>query len=737
MLDHDAHARALDAYRGYNDSPLQRRLRQAAPVLVGAVYWNPQRDCAERIRYELQRIRETGFTFVRFHCTAPKERDDGSWDFSYPDLRFDLAHEVGLGVYPHFSFMQPSRVALAQAGLTPAQAKELGYRDERVAAAIRRRSRAILEHYKDHPAILAYPLSGEPGTGNRTLATEGDRADFRRWLQEHYPDPAAVHRAWLIYPDVDAELHIQEGKELLRIATWDDAVRIAAGIAPRQAGAALAVTAFGRHELFGANRDITRFRADATSAKLRWVAEQVKEVDPDRPCGHGAHQFFYAAGELAWDQHQGGRQGDFHTASIHPSWHFESVRGELERPHYIQSRLTADIFKGGYTNAYETVGGPVQYSGGYGNHMDADLMRKLMLQFLAAGNEGSAFWSWTWRPGGIEAGEYGLLSLSGRVTPWAEEAGRIATAMERYRQEIWHWEIDPELGILRSWDTETVLTCEPRRHDLQDGPTPWSRGPAQQHVRAWIGAGRAAIDGQVDFQYLVDDEILGGLAEVYPAIMLPHARCMSDALLERLLAYVEAGGRLIADVQCAFEDQWGKIRVPGPGSLQHRLFGAWIDAIHDARTRPLALDGVDCPGFYGNLVTDGARVLRRFDNGAPAVSEYRFGRGSATLIACDIARACWQDPDPRLVAILADCYRGPAPRRYHCAVPTSYRRRHGDADHYFIVNDGPARSTVLRVYDACYDQVEDVLGGTTQPGEGSIAVDVPAYGGIWLRCRRA
>ena len=75
-----------------------------------------------------------------------------------------------------------------------------------------------------------------------------------------------------------------------------------------------------------------------------------------------------------------------HTTSIHLSWHFESVAGEVDLPVYLQARATRDYFKAGFTSAFETTGGAVQFSGGYGNHMDVGLMRRLCLH-LAAGNK--------------------------------------------------------------------------------------------------------------------------------------------------------------------------------------------------------------------------------------------------------------------------------------------------------------------------------------------------------------
>ncbi len=95
--------------------------------------------------------------------------------------------------------------------------------------------------------------------------------------------------------------------------------------------------------------------------------------------------------------------------------------------------------------------------------MDADLMRKLMFTYLASGNQNIAFWDWIPRSRGIEAGEYRMVSLSGRITEWAKEAGTISRKMQRYSDEIWAAYEQLHFGLLRSWDSEPICLLEPPR----------------------------------------------------------------------------------------------------------------------------------------------------------------------------------------------------------------------------------------------------------------------------------
>ncbi len=166
------------------------------------------------------------------------------------------------------------------------------------------------------------------------------------------------------------------------------------------------------------------------------MLDLIREIDPAHAIAIGAHQLFANQPLLRWDIPKWAKLGDLFTSSIHLSWHFELVDGEVDRPVYMQARLTRDADKQGWTSCYETTGGPVQYSGGFGNAMTPGLMRRLMLSYLAAGNQNIAFWTWNPRPGGWEGGEYGMIDLAGDLTPWAEEAGLVTKAMHRWHDEL-------------------------------------------------------------------------------------------------------------------------------------------------------------------------------------------------------------------------------------------------------------------------------------------------------------
>jgi beta-galactosidase len=713
---------AEQAYRQLNDSPVQRRLREQREWFIGAVYWRPgDYEPGELVR-ELRRMRELGFNIVRFHTADPEQTAPGAYDFTRTDAWLDAAAEAGIGVILHAGGGKPTEEACAAQGLTRDYYDRCHLDEPGPLAVLEQRLGPICDRYRRHGSLYAWGMLGEPNPVLGSLDNDYDRARFADWLRRRYDSLEALDAAWNIYPEA-GRLLVESFEEAWRLAEPNVAGKIS-----------------GAHRakyVYGAQRDKLRYLADKDIARTRAVVETVRRHDPDHPLTVGSHQLFYNPAQLAWDVAERARAADLHFTSIHLSWHFEQVAGEVDRPVYMQARLTRDAFKGGWTSAYETTGGPVQYSGGYGVGMSAGLMRRMALSYLAAGNVNIAFWTWNHRPGCWEAGEYGLASLSGRLTPWAQEAGKVARGMERWHEELWEATAEPRVGLVQSWDTEAILTLEPQRHDLRDGPTEHSRGTATQAQRASIGAARAMVNAHVPFEYVTTAELSEGIAAVYPTLLVPHARAVSAELVDVLRDYVEKGGRVIVDVQFAFVDPWGKMHPAGEGGSQERLLGAWVDNVHDARTRPMRLGDIEVEGFFADVEVTRARVLARFADGGPAVTEHRLGRGSAVLVGFDAARMCHRPGRSAVERLLAELARGDAPPSWTCDAPLAFRLSAPGADHYFLLNDGPSRPALLRAFDRRYAAGEDVIEQKPIDVSGTLAVQLPERSGVWARFERA
>ncbi len=721
-ISSQAARKARQARMAMNDSPMQQRLRQERAWFIGPVYWKPGDYEPAEVERELTRIRDLGFNMVRFHTADPVETAPGEYDFSRPDEWMAIAEEVGLGVFLHVPLANPSDGILTRHGLTREQFERFGAEEPGVQAALEDVIRPVASHFADHPALMGWGGLGEPNAQQGDIENDYDRQRFGRWLEDKYGTLDALDEAWTLYPE--------KGKPVAD--SFAEAWKAVAGF--RADWQVSGVHMAKRN--YGAGRDILRYLTDKSVDRTRLVAELVSKYDPNHPVSVGSHQLFVNPASLRWDTADRARVADLHFTSIHLSWHFELTAGEVDRPVYMQARQTRDYFKEGWTSAYETTGGAVQYSGGYGNAMTPGLMRRLTLSYLAAGNVNVAYWTWNHRPGGWESGEYGMTSLSGAITDWASEAGAIGRGMGKYIDELWQGDPQTHVGLLEAWDTDAILTLEPERHDLREGVGKLGRGTAMQAQRARIGLARAMINHHVPFEYVTDRELLEGIAACYPVIYAPHMRAVSDEVLEVLEAYVREGGVLIADVQMAFQDPWGKVRPTGPGGWQDRLFGAYVDVIHDARTATVSLADLPVEGFFGDIEVTDARVAACLSNGRPGITERDLGSGKAVLLATDAARMCWKPGRADVEAMLAGLVTRNHRPGWRCTAEMAFRLRCPGADHYFLLNDGPEKLAFLEACDAEYSGGVDVVEDRPVDVAETGVVTLPAESGLWLRMAR-
>ena len=131
----------------------------------------------------------------------------------------------------------------------------------------------------------------------------------------------------------------------------------------------------------------------------------------------------------------------------------------------MQVAFAADQFKGGWSGAWESTGGPQQLTGAKGWNaqqagttagftVNAGTITQLFLSYLAGGFKGAGVWAWNYRRAGWEGGEFALLDRNWKPGARAVRAGRIAQAAERLRDELWQSHKEPVVGVLYNWDSD-------------------------------------------------------------------------------------------------------------------------------------------------------------------------------------------------------------------------------------------------------------------------------------------
>ncbi len=658
-------------------------------AFASVVYFHPEPSAAADLTAEFGRIRDAGFDCVRYHHFMDQTsrlvpvRHDPPLDFAQSDIWLDAAATAGIRIIFHIDTLVPHPRGL----FSDTSARN-----------------ATVTRYRDHDALLFWAAFGEPhGTSLDLNATDAE--GFAAWLRERYESLDELERAWNVYAG---------GGRL--VPSFEEAWRAAAPF-----GGEDEINGVNRAlRSYGAQRDAVRYRTEqAMELPIDFIAG-VRDLDPTHDFLVGSHQLFLNQAYLGWDIREWGQLAPLFGTSIHLSWHFEPVDGDVTVPVYLQARYTRDVNPWGITSAYETTGGPVQHSGGYGNHMDRGLMRQLLMSYIAAGNDAVAFWTWNPRPGGWEAGEYGMVGLSGKLTEWGAEAGRIARALIESSDELQAGGAEPPAasagaqpsyrdvvgepvaGVLLNWDSQAIQTLEPERHDLSSARSVLSSGTKIETSRAWIGVSRAMAEHQIPFRYLHAEQPEYLDPARVPVLIASHIRAISNTQLDALGEYVRSGGTLIADCTFAYYDPHGRVRVPGTDSAQAELFGGWIDAVHDNRTGDVAFRGERVPRFFGTLELTEASVIAMFADGRPAAAIHTLGAGRTILTAFELGDPSLRSSDNEFARFLRDRVRGVMPSQWTSTVATTYRRRAGAADHYFIINDGPATDCVIRSADRRY-----------------------------------
>jgi len=168
---------------------------------------------------------------------------------------------------------------------------------------------------------------------------------------------------------------------------------------------------------------------------------------------------------------------------------------------------------------------------------------------------------------------------------------------------------------------------------------------------ALVGAWMACADAGLSVDILDETDLQDGLAQGYPALILPGCTALEEASLPALRAYVEAGGALLADGLCGYKEPDGYLRDVASQPL-NSLFQA---AVNDIQAVPAAqAAALDVPGlpvwFLKVALEPGpaGRVLASFteSNPRPALVEAAAGRGRTLRLGTVFFQHYFQHPDP-------------------------------------------------------------------------------------------
>lgn len=584
-------------------------------LYIGTNY-HPHDWSRERWKEDIELMKQAGFTTVRLGhlCWDSFEPDDGVYTFEWFDEVMEQFGKAGIGVVLDVS-MRPAPVWVHK--LCPGcnihdksgelQPSIRRYMEDIADPAYQyyalRFARTIVERYQKHPALFAFGLCNEIGSGKKSYS-EQSRQRFIQWLKHKYGSVEALNKAWATR------------RWSRRLNSFDEVVFPENGIAVGSPEAWL---------------DMRRFFADATGAFLIRLKETVERFGEGIPT---ASNHYAELEDVGFDYLNIYRQFvDYPGMGFYPGYQV------TERYHYMNSICNQRLAE---TNK------PMWYlefqSGGQGlQHGPYGTLR--MMAMLALLNRTQMILGWTWRSmlAGEEQYLCGILAHDGLPTVNYREYQEIAGYMKKLEQYAFPYLPMPDTAVAFSFDNDCVIQYGARQYH-------------QTYRQNRVELHKVFYDLNRDYNTVN----LKDMKWKYKLLILPEYVLMSKEEAEAVRRFVKEGGTVIMTAYSATVDEHNQVFAqPRPGYLSDvfgirvagfdRTNAEWRDFAENARivenekgrhellkleTREEAFY-IDVE-YYEELELHTAKEYAAFpDKGSCAVSVNEYGRGKAYYVAAE------------------------------------------------------------------------------------------------------
>ena len=255
-------------------------------------------------------------------------------------------------------------------------------------------------------------------------------------------------------------------------------------------------------------------------------------------------------------------------------------------------------------------------------------------QSVAHGADGIVYFRWRAAMLGAELYHSGLLDHGGRPTRGYTEAQEIGRALPKLAPLLRDSTPQAEVALLHDYPSRWSLDLQPHNRDLADD---------QAFQRAFLGPYEALWTRNVPMHVLPangDDDL-----SHYKIVIVPAINLLSRENAERLAAYVQGGGTLIATARSGFKDELGLVPGPAPGRLAD-LMGVTVEEFDsqppDYINQVQFVEGegpsgtVPATHWFEVLAPTSARPLAVYQDdyyaGRPAATVREIGRGRAIYV---------------------------------------------------------------------------------------------------------
>ncbi|MDH7880194.1 beta-galactosidase [Bifidobacterium catenulatum] len=466
--------------------------------------------------------------------------------------------------------------------------------------------RAMAEHYKDNPYVVAWHVSNEYGCHNRFDYSEDAERAFQKWCEERYGTIDAVNDAW------GTAFWAQRMNDFTEI------------VPPRFIGD-------GNFMNPGKLLDFKRFSSDALKAFYIAERDALAEITPDLPL---TTNFMVSATGSVLDYDDWGREVDF----VSNDHYFIPGEAHLDELAFSASLVDGIARKDPWFLMEHSTSAvnwrPVNY-----RKEPGQLVRD-SLAHVAMGADAVCYFQWRQSKAGAEKFHSAMVPHTGEDSTVFRDVCELGADLNTLADngllgtKLAKSKIAVVFDYESEWATEHTATPTQKVHHV-DEPLQWFRALADHGVTADV----VPVSSNWD---------------EYEVVVLPSVYILSEETTRRVRDYVANGGKLIVTYYTGLSDEKDHVWLGGyPGSIRD---------VVGVRVEEFMPMGDDFPGVPGRLglsngavahdiadvigsVDRSATVLETFRDdpwtgmdGAPAIVANTFGEGRSVYVGARLGR---------------------------------------------------------------------------------------------------
>jgi beta-galactosidase len=555
-------------------------------------------------------MQETGINVVRIaeSTWSTVEPQDNVFDFSHIDRVLDAMHKgnikviIGTPTYAVPTWLvkkYPSVLATTPQGQRQYGARQnMDITNEQFVFHAERVIRKIMEHVKDHPAIIGYQVDNE----TKAYQTSGENVQkqFVQYMKAKFKTLDVINKAF----GLDYWSN--------RINNWDDFPMVN-GTFNASINASL-------------NAEFTKFQRKLVTDYLAWQTKIVKEYA--KPT-----QFVTQNFDLEWRGFSFGIQPEVD--------HFAAAKAldiaGIDIYHNTQDALTGTEISFGGDVARSMKGGKNYFvieTEAQGFPQWTPYPNQLRLQafsHLASGSNMVSYWHWHSIHNSAETYWKGLLSHDFQPNPTYNEAQTIGKDFSRLSDKLVNLKKKNDVAILFSNEALSAFNAFSFGWGAKENYNDIFRPMYDALYRMNIGT---------DF---IDPSVSDW--SKYKMLIVPVLYAASDELLNKLNTFVKNGGHVVYTFKSGFSDENVKVRSTIQPGIINEACGIFYSQFTIPQNVSLTNDpykvgeGQNKIDTWMELITPTtAKVLAYYNHPVwgkyAAITQNEYGKGVATYIGC-------------------------------------------------------------------------------------------------------